>query len=308
LAITLKLDAGGQLKQIAIAESVQADLFERRNSSGDLAVGSGLGGGEFLKLGSATSTVKSLGVFQADLNALFSSYVDLADIAAPANPGASKGRLYKKTGDDGIFWKPDAGGAEVDLTNANALIRKNSTGSNFSQPRINLIESPNIKITVANDGVDNEIDVTIALYPLDAVDVIYGPTTSGDWYTAAPTNVEAALDRLAKLRVLTTTAFSAGTPTFDFTADKNWHKITLTGNITAITLTAPRQVGTVVLEIVQDGTGGWTIATSAWPPACKWAGGVKPVFGDAAGTTRLVTAWFDGTNYHCEFRPETYIA
>ena len=142
---------------------------------------------------------------------------------------------------------------------------------------------------------------------ITAVQVGYTPTTPGDWYATVPTEVLAALDRLAKLRVLTITAFSA-TPTFDFTADKNWHKITLTANITAITLTAPRQVGTVVLEIVQDGTGGWTIATSAWPATCKWAGGVKPTFGDAAGTTRLVTAWFDGTNYHCEFRPETYIA
>ncbi len=45
-------------------------------------------------------------------------YVEFADITAPANPGASLGRLYKKTGNDGIFWKPDAAGAEVDLTSA----------------------------------------------------------------------------------------------------------------------------------------------------------------------------------------------
>jgi len=43
--------------------------------------------------------------------------IQLADKAAPANPGAGLGALYKKTGDDGIFWKPDAAGAEIDLTN-----------------------------------------------------------------------------------------------------------------------------------------------------------------------------------------------
>lgn len=43
-------------------------------------------------------------------------YIEMNDISAPVNPGASKGRLYKKTGNDGIFWKPDAAGAEVDLT------------------------------------------------------------------------------------------------------------------------------------------------------------------------------------------------
>lgn len=48
-----------------------------------------------------------------------SGYTEYGDMTAPANPGAGLGRLYKKTGDDGIFWKPDAAGAEVDLTAAN---------------------------------------------------------------------------------------------------------------------------------------------------------------------------------------------
>jgi hypothetical protein len=40
----------------------------------------------------------------------------LVDTSAPANPGAGRGRVYKKTGDDGLFWLPDASGPEVDLT------------------------------------------------------------------------------------------------------------------------------------------------------------------------------------------------
>ncbi len=47
-------------------------------------------------------------------------YVQLSDMTAPANPSAGEGRLYKKTGDDGIFWKPDAAGPEVDLTAGSA--------------------------------------------------------------------------------------------------------------------------------------------------------------------------------------------
>jgi hypothetical protein len=139
----------------------------------------------------------------------------------------------------------------------------------------------------------------------DAVDVVYGPTTPGDWYAPDPVNVEEALDRLAKLRALTITSFSA-TPNFDFTGEKNWHQITLTANITAITFSDPRQIGTVVLKFVQGGAGGYTV--TGWPGSTRWAGGVKPTFGDAVGTTRLVTAWYDGSVYHCEFRPETYIA
>jgi len=44
------------------------------------------------------------------------AYIDLPDISAPSNPGNGMGRLYKKTGNDGLFWKPDLVGAEVDLT------------------------------------------------------------------------------------------------------------------------------------------------------------------------------------------------
>jgi hypothetical protein len=40
----------------------------------------------------------------------------LKDVSAPSNPGAGLGTIYKKTGNDGVFWKPDAAGSEVDLT------------------------------------------------------------------------------------------------------------------------------------------------------------------------------------------------
>ncbi len=40
--------------------------------------------------------------------------------------------------------------------------RKNSAGSVFTRGRLNLIEGSNITLTVADDGTDNEIDVTIA--------------------------------------------------------------------------------------------------------------------------------------------------
>ena len=44
------------------------------------------------------------------------NYVQVSDIAAPVNPLDGQGRLYKKTGDDGLFWLPDSAGPEVDLT------------------------------------------------------------------------------------------------------------------------------------------------------------------------------------------------
>lgn len=38
------------------------------------------------------------------------------DIATPTHGATGTGRLYKKSSDDSLFWKPDAAGAEVDLT------------------------------------------------------------------------------------------------------------------------------------------------------------------------------------------------
>lgn len=43
-------------------------------------------------------------------------YMQFTDVTAPTNPSAGEGRLYKKVGDDGLFWKPDSLGPEVDLT------------------------------------------------------------------------------------------------------------------------------------------------------------------------------------------------
>lgn len=39
--------------------------------------------------------------------------------------------------------------------------RKNSTGSVFIRPRINIIEGTNVTVTMADDPTDNEIDITI---------------------------------------------------------------------------------------------------------------------------------------------------
>jgi hypothetical protein len=61
------------------------------------------------------------GAIKLDDNVKVEGYVQLIDIAAPGAPGAGIGRLYKKTGDDGCFWIPDAAGPEVDLTAGGTL-------------------------------------------------------------------------------------------------------------------------------------------------------------------------------------------
>lgn len=113
MAIPLKLGSDGRLQQIQSGDSLQANSFERLAGSGDLTIGSTLGAAEELVLGSSTSVVRVVGDFEAD------SFIEFLAITAPSNPPSTGlGRLYMKVGNDGLFWLPDTGGAEVDLTAA----------------------------------------------------------------------------------------------------------------------------------------------------------------------------------------------
>jgi len=110
MAIALKLGADGYLYQIGDDEALQADAFERKQASGNLIVGSTLGAAEELQLGSSTALINILGDSKID------GYVELLDQSAPGNPSDGEGRLYKKSGDAGLFWIPDSAGGEIDLT------------------------------------------------------------------------------------------------------------------------------------------------------------------------------------------------
>jgi hypothetical protein len=83
-------------------------------------------------------------------------------------------------------------------------------------------------------------------------------------------------------------SFSA-TPTFNYAASGGTHKtMTLTGNITSITLSnwpASGRLGTMTLFLLDDGTGGRTIT---WPAAVDWGTDGAPPAG-TANRVRIVT-------------------
>lgn len=85
----------------------------------------------------------------------------------------------------------------------------------------------------------------------------------------------------------TAPASSSGAITFDLT-NGNSFKVTLTENITSITLSNPPASGTygeIVIEFIQDGTGSRTV--SGWPAAVKWQGGTgAPTITTTASTGR----------------------
>ena len=75
-------------------------------------------------------------------------------------------------------------------------------------------------------------------------------------------------------------------------------RITLTGNITTLTLTAPPGVGNFLIKIIQDGTGGRTIT---WPASVLWPGGTAPTLSAGGGARDIITFYYDGTDYHGQF-------
>jgi len=95
----------------------------------------------------------NIGELNASGNLNTAGYLQLDDISAPANPADNEGRLYKKTGDDGIFWKPDSAGSEVDIsgdvagpasTTDNLLVRFDGTTGKLIQDSLGSVNNAGV--------------------------------------------------------------------------------------------------------------------------------------------------------------------
>lgn len=80
--------------------------------------------------------------------------------------------------------------------------------------------------------------------------------------------------------------------TIDWTLS-NKQKSTLTGNCT-FTFTAPTGPCSLVLKLVQDGTGTRTVT---WPAAVHWSGGTAPTLTTTINKVDIITFYYDGTTY-----------
>jgi hypothetical protein len=69
--------------------------------------------------------------------------------------------------------------------------------------------------------------------------------------------------------------------------------LTLTGNVTSLTIANPTTDQELVLVLIQDATGGRTVA---WPATVKFAGGVAPTL-SAANKRDILAFFYDGTNW-----------
>lgn len=90
---------------------------------------------------------------------------------------------------------------------------------------------------------------------------------------------------------------AAGAVTFDF-AGRQVCKLTLTENVTAVTLTPPSQVGealTTLKIILIQGAQPYTL--SGWPANVRWAGREVPTISETAGAVDIITLEYDGADY-----------
>lgn len=91
---------------------------------------------------------------------------------------------------------------------------------------------------------------------------------------------------------------SSGAVTFDF-SDGNICKITLTENITSITLTGTSAGGVYEIWITQHASAAKTV--SGWPASVKPPGGTAFVMSTTVGAVDVVTLRYDGTIYAQSF-------
>ncbi len=122
-----------------------------------------------------------------------------------------------------------------------------------------------------NDGAGSGLDADL----LDGV--------QGSAYSQKAVNEEFTA---AKGVTELTPTISSGAITFNF-AGSNQHEVSLTENITSITISNTSIPGTHVIVLTQDVTGGRTV--TGWPSAVKWPAGSAPVITAAANARDTIT-------------------
>jgi len=117
----------------------------------------------------------------------------------------------------------------------------------------------------------------------DTLDIV-----KGDGSVAAGYGPRGALFQLVQAQ-----SFAGGALTLD-AALGNHQSVTLTGNVSSMTVTNPKLGQIMTVEFLQDATGSRTVS---WPANYKFAGGAAPVLSTAANWSDSLTARYDGTNW-----------
>ncbi len=180
------------------------------------------------------------------------------------------------------------------------VIRRYSKTKGFTIDEVQRFVAPGAvqAVSVPCPGVivDVSLDNTVALYDV-TTDEYMG--TLGYVFVAEDPAQSIAEAGIEIVPLLDTVALDDhgnvdGPVTLDMGASLN-HKMTLTGNLGTddITVTLPTGPRTVTVEVAQGGVGEFTIADDAWT-GVDWGTVGPPVFGDAAGVSKIVVLYCNG--------------
>lgn len=88
---------------------------------------------------------------------------NVGDVFHRTDGGAGTTLYVKTSGTGNTGWAACINEGDARLTDARSVVVRKNSGANVgTRPRLNLIEGSNVTLTVADDGTDNEVDVTIA--------------------------------------------------------------------------------------------------------------------------------------------------
>jgi hypothetical protein len=150
-------------------------------------------------------------------------YIQVADIAAPANAADGQGRLYKKTGSAGLFWLADSAGTEVNLAGGGGITRSGSTTDN-AIPRWNGTDADSIQNSgIVVDDSNNMSGVASLVLESGSNDVTISATTQT---VSAPTINIPNLAGISGDMMITNASQSVSSKT---TSSSSWSGGTATG-------------------------------------------------------------------------------
>lgn len=274
MAVPLKLlVASGRPARIVVGDSIEADSLERLNSTGDLVVGSLLGGADELILGSASSVVRSVSDLHID------GLLQLGDLAAPGAPGTALGRLYKLSGDDGLWWHPN-GGIAVDLTIAGS---GSPAGVNHDIQFNNAGAFGGESLLTWDDAAD--------LFTVNGLTVNAG----GEMDLNDKDLIDA---RTITFEAVGTDTSTSNVLNIDFSENQKRNHV-MTENVTSVTFTLPKGPGNFMVRIEQaSGLFSLPATVSSWPASAEFVGDVAPVAPTANNNAILLGVYYDGTTVY----------
>ena len=141
-----------------IVTSNFAQTLTNKTITGPTLSGSDIVGvnGTFTSVTANVGTVETINagdLTASDVNV--TGYIEFEDITAPANGLDNTGRLYKKSGSNGIFWLPDSAGTEINLTDGENLLPLTTKGDLFVHNGSGIVRLPTLQ---GSDGYVLSLD------------------------------------------------------------------------------------------------------------------------------------------------------